>query len=333
MKLRSLLSPFVYPKEALLGEQFNFGNRETIFAANGIPGEYIFSASLQHGWVWSRKQPPVKNKSFREYPIMVWSERIALEMASRGVANVHVAGSPWAHLLKACRIDPMTQAKGIGIKRKRKLLFFPNHSSPDAMATVKCDISRISADLGDVDITVCLFWLDFVDPTNRQHFLDLGCEVVCVGSRGSAALDTPWSPVGGRVLFTPRLLELIIKSDIIGVESVISPLWYALSLGKSVYIQQSNEEYRVWKKNETYVEKLNYDILRKQFEIDLPLFSFREEIVCTRFLQEIALKEVGWDAACDFNRETAVNFLARTKLDPELISPITEFIRNWNTQH
>ena len=106
MSIRSTVSPYIYPREVLLGEQFNFGNREVYFAANEIPGNSIFAASLQHGWAARRTEPPIRRRVFGRYPTLVWSQRVADDIASISSNKSIVVGSPWVHLIKACGINP-----------------------------------------------------------------------------------------------------------------------------------------------------------------------------------------------------------------------------------
>jgi hypothetical protein len=328
MSIRSSIAPYIYPPEVLLGEQFNFGNREVYLAANGIPGDSIFAASLQHGWAARRTEPPIRNRFFGVYPTLVWSKRIVDEMATSRSDKSIAIGSPWAHLIRACGVNP--EIRNESTNRRRKLLYFPSHSTPDSLASIELNIERLRREFKDVDVTVCLFWLDFVSPDNRAYFENLGCSVVCVGSRGSAALDTPWSPVGGRVLFMPRLLELILQSDIIGVAAVVSPLWYALSLGKTVYIEQGSEKLSTWTKDKRFTSDLTYEAAKLEIKSYLPKFSYQVEIEPTQSLQEIALAELGWEESQNFTPESIEEFLEPTKLDPELLLPINRFILEWN---
>jgi hypothetical protein len=328
MSVRSSISPFIYPPEVLLGEQFNFGNREVYFAANGISGDSIFAASLQHGWATHRTEPPIKTRLFGRYPTLVWSKRIADEMASRRSDKSIAIGSPWAHLIRACGVD--LEIRNGATNRRRKLLYCPSHSTPDSLANIETNIEKLRREFKDADVTVCLFWLDFVSPDNRAYFENLGCKVVCVGSRGSAALDTPWSPVGGRVLFMPKLMELILQSDIIGVASVVSPLWYALSLGKTVYIENEGERLSTWTKDKFFTSDLTYEAAKQEIKSNLPEFRYRVEIEPTQSLQEVALAELGWEESQNCTPERMKEFLIPTKLDPELLSPVKRFILDWN---
>mgnify|MGYP000607260594 CR=1 FL=1 len=45
--------------------------------------------------------------------------------------------------------------------------------------------------------------------TIRKYYEAFGCELQCVGYRGSAGGESPWSPTGGRLTFLPNLLFVI----------------------------------------------------------------------------------------------------------------------------
>jgi hypothetical protein len=330
MSIRTKLSSYLYPKEVHLAEQFNFGHREILLVANELPSQSIFLASIQHGWCTIRTQAPIKNRKFSDYPTVVWSQRIAFDLKQKGVSNVLVGGSPWSHLLRACKVEPKISSKKLD--KGRSFLLFPSHSIPEALSESVPNLQRIWA-LEDIrDITVCLFWLDFVDPAIRNFYVNLGCKVTCVGSKGNSALDTPWSPVGGRLMFTPNLLDLINSHDVIGVGGISTPFWYALSLGKNVYIDKDTEDFKVWSTTGIRVDKYPYKSETLMATHSLPEFLYRQEITCTQELLDLSLEELGWSESLEFSRNLDSKLMTTSKIDASLVAPIADYVNNCRSQ-
>jgi hypothetical protein len=325
VKIGSFLAPWVYPEEVLLSEQFNYGHREVLLASNSMPQELIFLASLQHGWTHTRVGTPLlKKRNLQNYPVMVWSSRIANGFPKANRNNVVVTGSPWVHLLRALGITPpfLPQPANSG----GKLVFFPSHSLPGASATHNYNIDNFIKTYGKHNVTVCLFWMDFIDPEIRAYYAKFSCQVVCLGYRGSSGFETPWAPTGGRTMFLPRLLDVLQSHDIVAVTDVSTPFWYALSLGKKLFITSKEENHRVWSRS-TYIDfKGSYSSFAKS-EHDLPIFPVGKVIEPTQELVQVALEELGWQESEGVMKSNEIGQLLKiSELDKELINPLTRFI-------
>ena len=147
MSFREHFGSYFYPPEILLSEQFNFGNRDTIIAGNQLPENLFFLASLQHGWMFTRTgTPPIKNRFLKNYPVLVWSRRIADELAISGNRNSIVSGAAWSHLLRACKINPRNLSSPKS--ESGKMLYFPNHSMPGVLATTEVDLDLLASKYG-----------------------------------------------------------------------------------------------------------------------------------------------------------------------------------------
>jgi len=329
MSFREQFGSYFYPSEILLSEQFNFGNRDTIMAGNNLPEDLFFLASLQHGWMFTRTgTPPVKNRFLRNYPVLVWSKRIADELAVSGNKNSIVSGAAWSHLLRACKIDP--RSINLPKNESRKLLYFPNHSMPGVLASTEVDLDSLASKYSATEVTVCLFWMDFVNPDVQEYYSKFACRIVCVGFRGSSGFENPWAPIGGRSLFTCNLLALIHSHDIIGFASIMSPFWYSLSLRKRVFLGQDSEIWRIWTSSGYVEESISFTKENSDRKMGLPNFPLGEIIEPDQKLIEFALAEIGWDESEDFIRNIqGRGILKKSKLDLGSLEPLLHFCKNW----
>jgi hypothetical protein len=325
VKIGSFVAPWVYPEEVLLSEQFNYGHREILLASNSMSQDLIFLASLQHGWTHKRVGTPLlKKRNFQNYPVMVWSTRIANGFPISKKKNVIVTGSPWVHLLRSLKINPLRPVQPV--RSEEKLVFFPSHSLPGASATHNYDIDNLIKTFGKHNVTVCLFWMDFIDPEIRAYYANYACQVVCLGYRGSSGFETPWAPTGGRTMFLPRLFDLLESNDIIAVTDVSTPFWYAMSLGKKLFITSKEENHRVWSRSTYNDFKGSYSSLTQSDQY-LPDFPIGKIIKPTQDLIQVALEELGWresEGAMTSNEIRQV--LKISGIDPGLSDPITSFI-------
>ena len=245
-------------------------------------------------------------------------------MRKHGNKRVFVSGSPWAHLVRACKIDLSILHQTLN--SAEKILFFPSHSAPGALVSHDNSIQKLVYEYGHENITVCLFWIDFIDPEIRSFYRKFSVEVTCLGFRGSSGFETPWAPTGGRVMFLPNLLELISRHSIIAVNDVSTPFWYAITLGKRVLVTSEEEKIRVWNRN-TYVDEiLSYNSIVKSVE-GLPKFPIGVVIQPSIEIHELALQEVGWYESKSFwNGNLKTSITKQVDIDPDLVQPIHQFV-------
>ena len=326
MNLRKRVSAWLYDERILLGEQFNFGHREILLACNKLDPTSLIRASIPHGWgegTNSHDYPRYYRKFGKVYPLLSWSDRATESYKSKGHRNVLTTGSPWAHLLNATNQNNASRQK----RFEKKVLYFPSHSIPGGTVDHyqnKLFLQNLSK-LGDV--TVCLFWLDFVDPITLSFFKKFGFDVKCVGYKGSAGFDSPWTPVGGRVSFLTNLLDLLNCADLVVLDSVSTTFWYALSLKKTVLLSTDLGESTWWGGSSPInILNSNRQILRKvddsliELDLDRP-------IEISNDLYMFALQEIGYGQINNF-KEFIHNSKALRKniIDSSILAPITDYL-------
>lgn len=333
MNLLQVARAWVYPEEILLSEQFNFGNREVLIVCNELNKASLFLSSVQHGWYpenETRPIPVIKSKFGRQYPYLTWGTRFRDLLKDDGYTKVFAIGAPWSHLLKKQMIDPRS-IKVPGEVNKR-LLFFPRHSAPGITIEHNIKLDYVAKVTGASEITVCLFWLDFIDPAIRNFYEKYGCKLVCVGYRGSSGFETPWAPIGGRTLFLPRILELIEAHDLVAVDEVSTSFWYALSLRKRVIITSDLENFDWWGeggKVKLRASNLEWLDLVSPSLKDIDIMQLIEP---EKNLLEIALAELGWDCTNDFKKLIEQGEIKTIdRMDPTLINSLDAYLHQLNS--
>jgi hypothetical protein len=335
MSVRSSLAAWFYPPEVLLSEQFNFGHREVLVASNDLSTDTLFLGSLQHGWYSPSdlRQPRIlRNRKLAEYPAFVWSKRQQSHLVKIGFKHVIVVGSPWSHLLKACQIpfgkcdsplDFSLSNERIG----RSLLYFPMHSIPGGTTQHSGNFKVLQEMAMAESITVCLFWLDFVDPEVRAYYKQFGFKIVCAGYRGSSGFETPWTPVGGRVMYLPNILELISAHDVIATEETSTAFWYSVSLGKEILVFEKDSKYLWWgdgKPNTITISNEKFLNLSGVEKIDFPLNRVMQP---AESLLLAARGELGFDFTENIEYLNDERFSSRSKiLGSDLSTPIKNYI-------
>jgi hypothetical protein len=332
MRFRQYFNGWFYSQEIQLAEQFNYGHREILITANGLSPQTLFLGSLIHGWgveLSVHGAPFIRTQSFKEYPILAWGERSRESLIRAGHSKVYAVGSPWAHMLHALEINPLLPNPYEDDTAKPcRLLFFPTHSVPGSFASHGERIQELADGVDASEITVCLFWLDFIDPKVRQFYESLGCKITCAGYKGASGFETPWAPVGGRVSFLPNIFQMIDNHDIVAVDSVSTPFWYAISLNKKIILTKPEKSLDWWSSGTPsgILDINNREVLSK-VSSKLENFPIGRVVIPDEGLIRICLSELGWDQIA--NLETFLTKKHSSKLieiSSDLTRPIKQFL-------
>ena len=335
MNIREFLRPFVYSDLIQLADQFAYGHREILLVSNKLDPTSLILASIPHGWgpdTFGYPYPKIRNRFLKEYPILAWSSRTAADWTKRGYRLPIAVGSPWAHF-----VNSVHKNYKVGIKTKEEvinsILFLPTHSVPGGSVKHKFELESLLNQVQPAKVTVCLFWLDFINPKVRNFYSGYGCEITCVGFKGSTGFDNPWSPIGGRELFLPNLYRLFLNHNIVVVDTISTPFWYAASLGKTVYIRGYGDEYTWWgsgKQSELSIDNRNMLALADKNLANLPLDTL---IPSEGLLRDTAKIELGFDMVENFLPVVSnYKLLKPGMLESEISSPLEEFYRDYDTQ-
>ncbi len=330
MFFRNALRSWVYPPEILLSEQFNFGHREILIAANKLQENTLFLASVQHGWdpgpaIGKR----ILTRRMTQYSNLVWSKRIQEFLSRNGNYISTPIGAPWSHLLRACGINPYvpkTSSNDSSLPTHPRVLYFPSHSSHGFLAIHQKNASFLnSLTLGN-KVKVCLFWSDFVNPKVRELHLREGYEITCAGYRGSSGGEVPWSPLGGRILYLPSILEMIERAEIVVLDTIGTALWYAISLGKRIVLLNGSEKFQNWSSGSGVDMEIDVFTLMAKLDSNFPSIKLKEVQNSNNELLDYALSELGWKSTPNFLTLQKTLTAPLPQLNSQLIDPIRNFI-------
>ena len=234
-KIKSWLRSFIYPEELLLHEQFSFGMREILVLTHKIDFDTLIRAKLVHGDVNysdASHWPSVWMSAIKKFPILCWSERQKSELRRIGFnEEIIPIGSPYLHLLKY-----ITNEAELALPKStnNSVLYFPSHTH-QGMSAKQEEINGFINQVADFDkVTICLFWLDYINPTIFKKYEKTGSEIVCVGYKGNSRFDSPWSGDGGRESFIANLIYLIARHESVICDTPSTAFLYASAQGKQV---------------------------------------------------------------------------------------------------
>lgn len=329
--LKRKLSAWAYPEEIQLAEQFAYGHREVLLATSELDPSSLFRASLPHGWgpdVPGRPYPKVYKRLVGEYPILAWSSRAAKDLIVRGYKSTITIGSPWAHLLTKLDLASISKTHSSATPNTNAVLYFPSHSIPGGHHDHNFKLQSVLNGLSPTKFTVCLFWLDFVNPRIRNYYSQFNCEIFCVGFKGSTGFDIPWAPVGGREMFIPTLLDLLERHDSIIFETVSTPFWYAASLKKNIYISDLKVSSTWWGNSESIDMSINNIALLELVNPELGKLKMNELIQTSDLLYDCAKRELGFEHVDTFNEKIdRFKLLKSGVIVGNLVDPITKYIQ------
>ena len=302
MKFSTWLASLKRPIEQVLAEQFAFGNRETMFEFLDLPLNHLIHGELQHGYATApalvaQSSDRKRKKNGLLYPFYVWSDLLNFRMKKMGHESCFSIAAPWALIVNAYENGFIRLDQDFSFS-EQKIVYFPTHSY-HGMISTSVDLNSLNQSLSRFnrnDISVCLYWLDFLSPDIRQRYIDLGFkEIVCLGYRGSPSGEFPWVDIGGRVKFNRRLLNLLTSSSLVICDEVSTAFWAACSLGKEVFVTLAEvpiEDY--WSNKLRKLNNFNLQRIKETFGNE-STFPFREIVNSGGFIQNAARENFGWD--------------------------------------
>lgn len=221
--------------------QFVYGHREILLDYMGVERSNVLLGILQHGvsqvgltsdTPFTRINLSPKQGIFGRAPQWVYSEITRNHLIANGVKNVEAIGAPWNYL----EHDKFRQDKEHMSSRDKRFIVFPQHrnSSIEEEVTREDLQSRIAywRELSnEQELTICIFWSEFLDPVWQQVCVEEGVRLVTAGIGDT---NPAWSPHLSRVDFLPNLSSIMQKHSHCIFERETSGIFYAISLGLTV---------------------------------------------------------------------------------------------------
>ncbi|TWE12108.1 hypothetical protein [Rudaeicoccus suwonensis] len=174
---------------------------------------------LQHGWN-THDGFAVGHEFVPGYPKLVWSEAVRRRGWSLGLRDYVVIGSPWAYLLT---LQPDSAPAGEGT------IVYPFHGweGQQIVGDHAAYADEVRSVEGDVPLTMCLYWNDYLDERVRSVYEQRGFRVITHGRRGHQY-------VGGDTDFLDNQLAELRRHRRVVSNRLGSALLYAASLGREI---------------------------------------------------------------------------------------------------
>ena len=309
-KIKSITLRLLTEELDYFDEQFMYGHREVLLhelvkTGNIKDGNFMLHAGLQHGWLSEEGVWRVRNRNLKKCPRYVWNMRWETHLPSN-TFNVAI-GSPWLYFLRS--VGFTKEFANWKKLTKKKFLVFPGHSGLSLPKNQVAQATYFSKIADPTNSTVCLFWLDFCNPTIRESFEEQGFEVKCVGFGSARERDAKFIE-GGRTNYFVNLLKLFLTHEIIVTDEISSGQLYAIAVGlKLIYAPNqesfkfSNEVIKTVKSTNPLFQKTSHEWVEKFAPGFLATKNVPESFV------ELAWEELGQESLLSVQELLSLNWI------------------------
>jgi len=201
-----------------------YGHTTALAAYAGLSRPRHVAGLIQHGWT---TVPPIP-VNFGDFPdvekggrrkLFVWSHASRAWDPAQSRRRSFALGSPWAYLVSTDAAKSLSAGAGDA----KGTLIMPLHSTH--IVEVRGDQGSLARDYLRTEgpSTVCLHSADIHKPEIVDSWLDAGHRVVTAGPRHDPD-------------FLSRILALVLASDRVVANRLMTPVLYAASLGRDVAV-------------------------------------------------------------------------------------------------
>lgn len=220
-------------------EQFLYGHREILISYAGLDAKTMITGSIEHGWALDSGRG-IKRLRGGRYLYLSWS---SARVARSGITDstTIAIGAPfiYAHSLVSEQIESFKKSetsKGNGV------LFFPVHGNEYSQQNPESQIALFKEKYNPNGSTVCLYWVEYINPTIYNLYKAAGFKIVCAGFSGQmehtglgySARRLAGSPIGGRPNFILQTIAMMTTHEKIVFGGLGTAVFYATYLGKEV---------------------------------------------------------------------------------------------------
>jgi len=241
-------------------EQMAYGHREVLINYMELPQDAYFEAILTHGKILPNRLDPIRPQFSRDgAPLLqaLWRADAEEESKELHIANVFSIGATGLYELNNLGVGINQVKENINFVASnhewsenrgdlidkfagKKILYMPTHSWDGDVVEHSIGKVNFLKKLESKNVTVCLGYLDFSDPSVRRIYSQSGWKIECAGVRASKVFG---SPAGGRANFLKELFRILDESDIVVADELTTGQMYAACLGREIGLLP--EEYSV----------------------------------------------------------------------------------------
>lgn len=269
----------------LFYEQFFYGHREVLLRYAQLPMDKVFKAVISHG----DNYPVYKNHIWKEIGLhgeeliqLKWRSDAEENANNLGINNVYSIGAIGIYELLNQGYNlidleenvrsfsanfnwPKFSAQQLDILNEcDKILYIPDHSWEGDVIYHRIHELSPLLKVNPKNVTVCLGYLDFVDPRKRSYYLNIGFEVTCAGVR---ITEIPMSPAGGRTEFLSNFFTILKSHSFVVTDRISTALFYSALLNISCGILELSTEgeleFSSWRNQSEYAKFNN--LIRQKY--------------------------------------------------------------------
>jgi hypothetical protein len=231
---RSLSGPIVE-----FSEQFLYGHREILVGYAGLDARAMIKGSIEHGWALDSGRG-IKKFTGGRFLYLSWSRtRVARAGISEDTTVAIGAPFVYAHSLVSNQIEDFLRNH---VPDKNRILFFPVHGNEFSQQNPQSQIDLFKEKYKPEGSTVCLYWVEYINPSIYSLYKEAGFNIVCAGFSGQmehtglgySARRLAGSPIGGRPNFILQTIAMMTAHEKIVFGGLGTALFYAAYLEKDI---------------------------------------------------------------------------------------------------
>jgi hypothetical protein len=199
----------------------------------------MIKGSIEHGWALDSGRG-IRKLTGGRYLYLSWSsDRVARSGISESTTTAIGAPFIYAHKLVEHHIDAFLESYSSTTKR---VLFFPVHGNEYSQQNPESQIALFNEKYTSKGATVCLYWVEFINPIIYNLYKQAGFNIICAGFSGQmehtglgySARRLAGSPIGGRPNFILQTIAMITTHDHVVFGGLGTALFYSAYLGKTI---------------------------------------------------------------------------------------------------
>jgi len=223
----------------VFSEQFLYGHREILMSYANLDDDQMLKGSIEHGWALDAGYGIPKFPRGRYLSVSWCRER--MERAQIDHPQTVAMGAPFIYAVEQVK-ESLREFKESGLKRKRNIIFFPVHGNEFSQQNPDSQIKLFTEKYDPQFATVCLYWVEYVNPDVYSKYAQAGFEIVCTGFSGQmehtglgySARKLAGSPIGGRPTFLLQTIKFLTTHDLVVMGGLGSVTFYAAYLRKKI---------------------------------------------------------------------------------------------------
>lgn len=173
---------------------------------------------MEHGWS-AESHPPITDMAIDKPLMLVFSKRRVEVWKKKSSTPVAIMGSPFTHYKNIHKITQKPDAKGTIVFPSHSTLYVKNKFSRKEFCK---KLKKLPKEFQP--ITVCLFYLDYIDPVS-EIYRKMGFKVVTTGSKLNNSLS-----------FVKNFYDILSNNKYAASNDVGSYTFYAIDMGLPFFL-------------------------------------------------------------------------------------------------